>query len=107
MTFPSGSIWMFVFRRSFRLQRAIANELRPAVRRQRGLFWIARQCGGGPLPALHLLNRMLLGTSGLGSKGQRNTFAKFLCWRKILQCLPRALVESKSNLVEVRLGMLG
>jgi hypothetical protein len=43
----------------------------------------------------------------LGSSGQRNTFAKFLCWGKILQCLPRALVESKSNLVEIRLGVLG
>jgi hypothetical protein len=34
------------------------------------------------------LNRM-----SLGSSSQRNTFAKFLRWGKILQCLPRALVE--------------
>jgi len=62
---------------------------------------IEAQCGGFP----HFSS--LLNGMPLGSSSQRNTFAKFLCWGKILQCLPRALVESKSNLVEVRLGVLG
>ena len=41
------------------------------------------------------------------STGQRNTLIEHFCWRTEVQRLARTLVHSKSDPVQVRLGVIG